>query len=181
MSYRVVFDAAERGYSSWPFAAAGLPFVVIGIVLVKYRDALSRRLTGRPAPKIGVVFAYFFLGFSLLWTTIVFTATGRESRAVQKALREGSAKVVEGRVEGFIPMPYGGHASERFTVCGVPFSYSDYVVTEGFNRTSSHGGPLREGLWVRITYVGEIIARLELARDDPGADAKCRQQRGAGG
>jgi hypothetical protein len=181
MGYVVVFDAAARGYSSWPFAAAGLPFIVIGIILVKYRDALSRRLTGRPAAKIGVVFAYFYLGFSLLWTTIVFTATGRESRAVQKALRDGSAAVVEGRVEGFIPMPYGGHALEHFTVCGVPFSYSDYIVTEGFNRTSSHGGPMREGLWVRITYVGEIIARLELAKDDPGAEAKCHRSSAADG
>ena len=28
MNYVVVFDAAARGYSTWPFAAAGLPFVV---------------------------------------------------------------------------------------------------------------------------------------------------------
>ncbi len=181
MDYVVVFDAAQRGYSTWPFAAAGLPLVVIGIVLVKYRDALSMRLTGRPAPKLGVVFAYFYLVFSLLWTIIAFTATGRESRAVRDAMQHGRASVVEGRVEGFVPMPYAGHASEHLTVCGVPFSYSDYVVTEGFHRTSSHGGPLREGLWVRITYVGELIARLELAKDDPGPSATCRRSDGTGG
>jgi hypothetical protein len=78
-------------------------------------------------------------------------------------------------------MPYAGHANEHFTVCGVPFSYSDYVVTEGFNRTSSHGGPMREGLWVRITYVGDIIARLEIAKDDPGANAVCRRSSAGGG
>lgn len=180
MNYVVVFDAAARGYSTWPFAAAGLPFVVIGIVLVKYRDALARRLTGRAPPKIAAVFAYFFLGFSLFWTLVVFTVTGRESARVRDALRHGRAEIVEGRVQGFKPMPYAGHADEHFTVCGVPFSYSDYVVTEGFNRSSSHGGPVREGLWVRITYVGDLIARLEIAKDDPGGSAECRRSRAGG-
>jgi len=180
MNYVVVFDAAARGYSTWPFAAAGLPFVVIGIVLVKYREALAWRLTGRAPPPVAAVFGYFFLGFSLLWTIVAFTATARESMRVRDALRHGRADVVEGRVEGFQPMPYAGHANEHFTVCGVPFAYSDYVVTEGFNRTSSHGGPVREGLWVRITYVGGVIARLELAKNDPGDRAECRRS-GAGG
>jgi len=175
MNYVLVFDAAARGYSTWTFAAAGLLFVAVGIGLVRYRNALAERLTGHVPPRVARGLAYCFLGFAVLWTAIVFAATHRESRTVQDALRNGNAPVVEGRVEGFTPMPYTGHALEHFTVCGVPFSYSDYEVTEGFNRTSSHGGPLREGLWVRIAYVGNLIARLEIAKDDPGTSAACRR------
>ncbi len=175
MNYVLVFDAGARGYSTWTFAAMGLPLVAIGIGLVMYRDALAKRLAGTVSAGVARGFAYFFLGFALLWTTLVFAATRGESRTVRDALQNGSARVVEGRVEGFVPMPYTGHALERFTVCGVPFSYSDYEVTEGFNRTSSHGGPMREGLWVRITHVGNLIARLEIAKDDPGANAPCRR------
>jgi hypothetical protein len=64
---------------------------------------------------------------------------------------------------------------EHFTVCGVPFSYSDYVVTAGFNHASSHGGPMREGLWVRIAYSGNDIGRLEVTMDDPGGKAECHR------
>jgi hypothetical protein len=53
---------------------------------------------------------------------------------------------------------------ERFTVNGVEFSQSDYVVTCGFNDTASHGGPIREGLQVRIHYVDNAILKLEIAR-----------------
>jgi len=53
---------------------------------------------------------------------------------------------------------------ERFCVSGVCFAYSDFVITSGFNNTSSHGGPIREGLPVRVTYVGDMIVKLEVAR-----------------
>jgi hypothetical protein len=65
-------------------------------------------------------------------------------------------------VTGFMPMPVTGHAMEHFCVSGACFSYSDYVVTAGFNRTSSRGGPIREGLPVRVTYLGNTILKLEV-------------------
>ena len=52
---------------------------------------------------------------------------------------------------------------ERFCVSGTCFEYSDYVVTGGFNNTSSHGGPIRAGLPVRVSHVGDRIVKLEIA------------------
>jgi hypothetical protein len=49
-------------------------------------------------------------------------------------------------------MPYEGHSYEEFRVGSVQFSYSDYQDRPGFNQSSSHGGPIREGLRVRIAY-----------------------------
>ena len=74
------------------------------------------------------------------------------------------AHFIEGTVSQFIPMPYTGHAMESFVVHGVRFAYSDYVITAGFNNTSSHGGPIREGLPVRIWYRGNEILRLDVAK-----------------
>ena len=164
MSYRLIFDAARSGYTNWPFAAGGLVFVCIGVLLVKGRAQ---------APKKAL--RYVFLGFSILWTIIAFVGTGHDYTKIRKALANGSADIVEGRVEDFVPMPHQGHALEHFSVCGVPFAYSDYVVTAGFNHTSSHGGPIRPGLWVRITHVGNTIGRLEVATTDPGPEAQCRR------
>ncbi|MBX9769509.1 MAG: hypothetical protein K2X47_19690 [Bdellovibrionales bacterium] len=53
---------------------------------------------------------------------------------------------------------------ESFMVSGVRFQYSDYVVTDGFNQTASHGGPISKGAYVRICYdpKGNHILRLEI-------------------
>jgi hypothetical protein len=60
-------------------------------------------------------------------------------------------------------MPYSGHPNETLSVNGVEFSYSDYVIVPCFNNTTSHGGPIRDGLRVRIAYSGNCILKLEIA------------------
>jgi hypothetical protein len=60
-------------------------------------------------------------------------------------------------------MPYTGHSEESFVVDGKRFSYSDFIVTSGFHNAASHGGPIRAGLYVRVSYIGNVILRLEIA------------------
>jgi hypothetical protein len=79
-------------------------------------------------------------------------------------LREGQYSVVEGPVTDFVPMPYEGQSQENFAVNGHRFSYSDYSMTAGLRNAASHGGPIREGLYVRISYSGNLILRLEVAQ-----------------
>jgi hypothetical protein len=61
-----------------------------------------------------------------------------------------------------------GFKSECFNVEQIQFCYSDYVLTGGFNQTGTYGGPIREGLRVRISYMAtspngchNVILRLE--------------------
>jgi len=72
--------------------------------------------------------------------------------------------MVEGPVERFKPMPRAGHAMESFSVQGVEFRYSDFVVTGAFNNTAAYGGPVSEGKYARICYdpAGNAILRLEI-------------------
>jgi hypothetical protein len=181
MNYELIFDAGEAGYTTWPFAVVGVLFVVIGVLVVRHRRSLPTRFHRGMSPQGVSVFAYAFLGFALVWTTGAFATTCFDYVSLRSAIRGGQAEVVEGRVDNFSPMPFSGHAMEHFTVCGVPFSYSDYVVTAGFNQTRSHGGPIREGLWVRIAYSGNDIGRLEVATDDPGEAAQCHRSGGLTG
>lgn len=51
---------------------------------------------------------------------------------------------------------------ESFNVNGVKFEYSDYVITPGFNNAASKGGPIKEGLPVRISYIDGTILKLEV-------------------
>jgi hypothetical protein len=43
------------------------------------------------------------------------------------------------------------------------FSYSDYGDSVGFSNTSVRGGPIKAGLPVRVTFVGNTILKLEVS------------------
>ncbi len=161
MAYKVVFDIAEAGYRTWTLPAFGLPFILIGALLLKFHKYL-------PAWPIKSVkfkkwFALFFLVFSILWTSGTFFATFLEYRSLLSAMTTGNYQISEGIVTDFVPMSPNGHSYESFTVDGKNFQYSDYVPTAGFNNTRSHGGPIRPGLKVRILHVGNAIIGLEVA------------------
>jgi hypothetical protein len=161
MHYRTVFDIATAGYKSWSFPAFGLIFVAIGALIVANRRNLPGAWSKRP--KSSSAFSFFFLGFAILWTVTSFMSTYAEYRSLTQADTKHESRVVEGTVTEFKPMPVTGHAMEKFCVSDTCFEYSDYIVTGGFNNTSSHGGPIRAGLQVRVTYVDNTIVRLEVA------------------
>jgi hypothetical protein len=164
MTYTTVFDATNQGYTIWWFPAFGLIFVAVGAMLV-FRPALMDKalpggLQGRPRE----VFRYVFFGFAILWTLGTFVATFKEYLRAHYALDTGEYQVAEGQVTDFIPMPYTGHANESFCVSDACFSYSDYGATVGFHNSASHGGPIREGLDVRVEYIGNLILKLQVAQ-----------------
>jgi hypothetical protein len=155
--YRVVFDLSQKGFQ-WRFPAVGLIPVAVGSVFVwlarRNHWSTSRRKSG-----------YFMLGFGCLWSGLTFSAMYSEYAGLRSAYRTGNFLVVEGPVSNFHPMPYGGHQNECFSVRSETFCYSDYAVTAGFNNSSSHGGPIREGLPVRVSFIGDSIVRLEVRAD----------------
>jgi len=158
--YRVAFDLVSVGYRAWWFPLSGLIFIGIGSGIL-----LVPRLLGiRPSTYTKAI-AVFIVGFATLWTCVSFIGTYGEYRRLVHAYHAGTYEVLEGVVEGFEPMPFTGHQDESFTLKGVKFRYSDYQVMAGFNNTTSHGGPIREGRRIRLWHVGNAIIRLEV--DDP--------------
>lgn len=163
--YATVFDATAAGWHTWHPVLFGAFFCLIGIAMTLRPQWFPRRAGSRSADprKLGV----FFIGFAALWSAGVGWSTWREYSNVMDAAAGGALKTVEGKVEKFAPMPYSGHALERFCVKDACFAYSDYVVTTGFSNTASHGGPIRADLPVRVTYLdgggtGNIIVKLEV-------------------
>jgi predicted PurR-regulated permease PerM len=160
MEYEVVFDILDTGYRFWWFPAGGLLFVLIGIILVKFRKIIAPRI-----PRIFIsIFVFFWLSFACLWTVVTFAMTFSDFLTLQNAMQNNLADFVEGTVTNFSPMPYSGHVDESFEVNGHKFSFSDFAITAGFNNTKSHGGPIDEGVHVRIWYIKNKIARLEIAK-----------------
>ncbi|MEI9896348.1 MAG: hypothetical protein WDN28_21410 [Chthoniobacter sp.] len=113
------------------------------------------------------MFSFVWLSFAIVWTGFAFASTLSNYLNLASDLRNGRCSVVEGIVTDLHPMPAGpptGYKADWFTVRGVQFKVLGYVVSAGFNQIQSHGGPLREGMHVRIHYAGGEIARLEIVR-----------------
>lgn len=125
------------------------------------------------------VMPIFACCFGILWLCLAgFSVVHKASRELT-AYTNGDYQVVEGKVSNFRPMPYEGHQDECFSVQDERFCYSDYMVTAGFHNATSHGGPIRSGLPVRIAYIGNTILRLEIPKDQvltPAASTAARQQ-----
>ncbi len=158
MDYLIVFDITEAGFKSWWFSAFGLIFVALGIGQIYFRKIFPYRGTN----SFKKIFPYIFLGFTILWTSTSFFSTLNNYTKYRNILKSGNCEITEGRVYDFVPMPYEGHANEKFSVNGQTFSYSDYSISAGFNNTSSHGGPIREGLQVKIWHHCNTILKLAI-------------------
>lgn len=157
MPYMTVFEITQKPFQWW-FSAYGLAFVVIGVVLI----LIAKKW---PSQKHAKITGYCMAIFALFWTAVAFVLTFGEYRSCIGAYRSGNYAVVEGNVTNFRPMPYEGHQEECFSVQNERFCYSDYTVQAGFNQSAAHGGPVREGLPVRVAYYDGQILRLDVRAD----------------
>ncbi|MBV9459054.1 MAG: hypothetical protein JO141_16245, partial [Bradyrhizobium sp.] len=161
-----VFDVVDAGFRDWTFPAFGLIFVAIGVVIAAFPAILRAMNIPSLDFQTGFrrIFRYGFLAFAILWAILAFWTTFPQHLRHKALAEKNQCRVVEGPVENFVPMPFGGHAVESFSVAGVSFKYSDFIVTDGFNNTSSHGGPINRDSYVRICYdpAGNAILRLEI-------------------
>jgi hypothetical protein len=162
MNYTVVFDADRSSYTFIEIAGSGVRYAFPGVtalllvivaVLIARRHRLDRR-----------VFVSGLLGVAVIWLLSSQWLLPRHTILP----RTVAPTVVTGIVRDFVPMPFEGHADERFCVEAVCFHYSDYEQNGGFNHTSSHGGPIEEGLPVRVTYAASpstnVILKLEIQK-----------------
>ncbi len=144
--YELVYDISG---SIFPFIK--FPLFTFGMLVVIF---LIRRGEEKFFPRAGMMFAMAFV--FILFVTSLYWGVSKKYR-----LSQTKPKFVEGEIANFVPMPYGGHAHESFTVRGISFSYSDYAITGCFNETKSHGGAIAgNGQRVKIGYTDGCIMEL---------------------
>ncbi|WP_058185393.1 hypothetical protein [Terracidiphilus gabretensis] len=157
--YHTVFEIGLNSID-WSFARVGVALFVVGIGVIwlsrRYHwQRFSRRLLG-----------YFLVLFSLIWLMGTLGFPYSQYRRLASTYRSGGYSMVEGEVDDFKPMPYEGHTDECFSVSFKRFCYSDFDSTAGFHNSSSHGGPIKQGIYARVFYIGNTIVRLDVADGD---------------
>ena len=165
--YTVVFDARNAGLPGWEFIPIG-----IGIVLIAW--LFRNREAPATAPRAPVLSRFLrnaplILACFTLTVALFFFAVG-STRGARYRLNHGDYVVVEGVVSDFVPGDWIGHRHELWRVRSRDqdhwYSYSESAKTEGFGQTQQQGGPIHNGVHVRIADVDGLIARLEVATSD---------------
>ncbi len=73
--YKPIYDVAQESTPVW-FPTIGLIFVVLGALLWLFHERMTFGWHGplRRSPRARRIFTGFFLGFSVLWTTVAAVA-----------------------------------------------------------------------------------------------------------
>ena len=157
MHYRLIFDATTVRYPVWPWLLPLALFAAFGLVLVRFPNLYGQR--SRFMRAVGTLLTIVGLGSALF---IWHVRTGQRHKVIG-ALRDGHYALVEGRVSGFRPGAPTSHPPEEFDVNGHHYRYAPAEELYSFNHVAGAGGPIHDGVQVRIADVDGLIARLEIA------------------
>lgn len=154
MESTILFDVSTKPFD-WEFLRAPIVLLVCACACI-----LCEKLRwGNTAIKhIG----YYLAAGTILFVGISYSNAYASTQENKSALVRGDYKAIQGTVEHFRPMYFEGRRDESFTIAGHTFSYSDFVSTSCFNTPLAHGGPIRAGLFLRVTYSDQCILRIEM-------------------
>jgi hypothetical protein len=146
--YHTIYDFNVSEKLTWEHLPGGLMFIAVTIVVL-LKDPKSNLIR-------------FLLVFVTLHTIMYAIQNYKAYTDAKNALAQGKCKVIEGAVDYFDPMPYGGHKNEKICIKSDCFEYSDYGEGYSFNNTESHGGPFLYMKKVRIHAYNARILKLEI-------------------
>ena len=161
MQFDVVYDIREAGCRDGFLALYGLALMLLcGVWWARSRRVQATRpaAAGWPEPPGWPRWGVVFFG---VYTLVAFIATWAQYWNLRHDLTEGRAETLEGTVTAFQPAPTYKE-TESFRVGDHEFSYMRLETSQGFHTLSADGGPVHDGVHVRMVYVGNHILRLEV-------------------
>lgn len=154
------FDLASSGYPYFAYPIVGLLILglVAYVILVRPRQRSLNKATALPAIGLaGVVCSVIFFCFYLPIRSYI------QYQSLTAEMSEAHVGWVSGQVDNYRPFK---SQAESFSVCGRPFSIRPGSLPSGYKLIESTGSPIRQGLPVKIGYVGNSIVHLEICPSD---------------
>ena len=152
-NYQTIFELGFQSFP-WPRVVQPLVFLAVGLLLIQlFRSKKFYVILGAFVASMASLF--------LLLSLVIFVPNFVKQRS---AYVSGKSVVVEGIVQDFRPAPALGPARESFSVDGISFSYNALDDSPCFHNAPFRGGPVREGLDVRIHYYEDCIQRIEVLK-----------------
>jgi FtsH-binding integral membrane protein len=162
MHYNVIFDVTQTGFRHWVGLAVSALFFAFIIGVMWYRKRASSG-----SQNFTSLFVLLLLCSGFIVALILYSY--QNYLGLESAMRQSKCQVTEGIVSDFqtftVTSVSGGKtkprssSGESFVVDGKPFRYREHSVWNGFDEL----GIIHNGLQVRIYYLQNDIARLEVS------------------
>jgi hypothetical protein len=155
----VIYDLMSNGYDDWRMSGIGLVAAALAAAIYGLFRLLPEKSV-RVSAKKSALAAIFV---SVIWSLVSFVWTYSAYANLRNAYGRGAYEQVSGEVENFVNSGPGIQpGTVRFTVGKLVFSYSQYAMAAGYRGTGDSASPLRDGLIVRVRYIGKSIVQLEV-------------------
>jgi hypothetical protein len=150
-----------RGSQGLPitFGFGAIYLVLAGLAWTDRQVTIARGSRGEDSRVRARVLAPAAAFVILLFTA--WTGIGQwQAFPLTRQLAAGDVTVVSGPIRDFFASNW---THECFAVQEHRYCIEDGPQSLGFNQTAANGGPIREGLQVRVSSIGADIVRLEVA------------------
>lgn len=161
----ILYEVSFRIHPAFLIPAVAMLACILLPVALKMQ---SRTKVDEVSYKIVRFFCTIFFILAVIFTAFVAYFQFDMYNKIVGEYQKGNYKIVEGYVENFELIPEGEQEYEYFTLDNVPFSYSDFTVQQGYNKTKDHGGVITgNGQHLKIGYVyydttyGNVIVYIE--------------------
>ena len=171
MPSTLVYDILQTSWVSTMNPTMGVVITALGCVMIAVN--MWRKHRGLPVynwrrrsdkPDRGI--AFLVLAYGLVIMIGIARMSYVDYTNLRTAYESGQCKVVEGTVEHFHAVQTMKNAKkESFDIGSTHFAYPDSGNTAAFSTTAAYGGPMRNGLPVRIHHCNGDIVRLEVFDD----------------
>ena len=163
MNYSVIYDSTRSNLWWW---LTELPILVLGSAFIWLILRELRRSPKRPTKER-----------LLLWVVLVpalfggLWSMGYRYYVSRNFYRYyGSYATIEGVVKNYKAFRASSAAGEQFEVNGIRFGYVDSFQWKCFHKAAANGGPIHEGVPVRMSYatlnLTPCIVKLEVAKQE---------------
>jgi hypothetical protein len=161
--FDVLFDVRTAEFSSW--IAFGPMVVLVAALVVELirRRAELRTIFRVPTnPRMAV----YLLAAVVLASMAggLFRGYAEEQNEFVRVLDANQARTVEGVILNYTPQQWTGRPLEKFRVDTSLFSFDGFGASPAYHQRLRSGGPLREGMRVRVFEHRGNILRIEVVR-----------------
>lgn len=115
--------------------------------------------------KKGKIFVFLLYASCILGAILIIlhSLTILEYNDLKQRLIQNRCQVAEGIPQNFNYRELGSHNKESFYLNGTKFEFADGLNNYlGFNVTAAHGGPIKDGVYIKIHYFKNHILKLEI-------------------
>jgi len=167
MAWYTFFDARHVDFSGMIVFPFFVIFVAICLAFISVNRAFFCRQGMDPKTSPALYLIRGLVCFYVLFLLILVPILAVQNHRAKMLLDSGAYDITEGTVSrSSVDYKNGKIHSENFFVGGVHFTVPDGCSTTFYSLCSQYyRGPIRDGLEVRLSHVGNVILKLEIARD----------------